>query len=383
MDTKNPKEELFQNFLCDYFKKKGLSNTAKIFKNEARVSGHILPEFDKQPHGLLCDFWNLNYGTSSESQAPKVGATMDNTPQIIRDKYSIQHHASFLSNQKLMSCDFSSDGKIIASGGIGASDENGAKPFICYVESRASVTALESDLDIILEVRFQPKSTRFATTSRDGTVKLWDAKKPERALFNYVVHNGKVRSLDFHPTEEIICSSDSNVIKVWDLKQHATIKELQAGGSLVRFQPGSGRHLAVANQNVITIHDLKDPNVRINLQGHTKDIYSMCWDVTGKMIASVTEDDVRVWSVFMVKQCMYKYPSNGNRFQSVIFHPRYPGVLVIGGFQCLEWLIIENGQRFNKGSASDISITGLAASTAQSEFHIASASTDSMVKLWK
>jgi len=113
-------------------------------------------------------------------QAPKVGATMDNTPQIIPDKYSIQHHASkflfftslasqfchfiyftksllvscelyiatrnfsyeielfnvsfyflrtqgFLSNQKLLSCDFSSDGNIIASGGIGASDEIGVK----------------------------------------------------------------------------------------------------------------------------------------------------------------------------------------------------------------------------------------------------------------
>jgi len=59
----------------------------------------------------------------------------------------------------------------------------------------------------------------------------------------------------------------------------------------------------------------------------------MCWDVTGKMIASVTEDDVRVWSVFDGRQCIYKYPSNGNRFQSVIFHPRYPDVLVIGGFQ--------------------------------------------------
>ena len=117
-------------------------------------------------------------------------------------------------------------------------------------------------------------------------------------MFNFVGHNGIVRSLDFHPTEEIICSSDSSVIKVWDLKQHATIKEfmvsltlifyysnwitsthhrsrkyndlykneLQAGGSLVRFQPGSGRHLAVANQNVITVLDLRDPEFQINLQ---------------------------------------------------------------------------------------------------------------------
>jgi len=51
------------------------------------------------------------------------------------------------------------------------------------------------------------------------------------------------------------------------------------------------------------------------------------------MIASVSEDDVRVWSVFMKGKSIYEYPSNGKRFQSVIFHLRYPNVLVIGGFQ--------------------------------------------------
>jgi len=77
MDPKNPKEELwveynatcmhvlsfflhcflsfsfiiwivcvlcsFQNFLYDYLKKKGMSTTAEILKNEARVTGHFLP----------------------------------------------------------------------------------------------------------------------------------------------------------------------------------------------------------------------------------------------------------------------------------------------------------------------------------------------------
>jgi len=41
--------------------------------------------------------------------------------------------------------------------------------------------------------------------------------------------------------------------------------EFQAG-SLVRFQPGSGKLLAVANQNIITILNFQDPYVRINLQ---------------------------------------------------------------------------------------------------------------------
>lgn len=51
--------------------------------------------------------------------------------------------------------------------------------------------------------------------------------------------------------------------------------------------------------------------------------------------------------------------------------------------QCLELLILETEKRRNKGGASDVLITGLAATTARSEFNIASASSDSVVKIWK
>jgi len=51
--------------------------------------------------------------------------------------------------------------------------------------------------------------------------------------------------------------------------------------------------------------------------------------------------------------------------------------------QCLKLLIPETGKRRNKGGASDVSITGLAATTAQSGFNIASASSGSVVKIWK
>jgi len=48
------------------------------------------------------------------------------------------------------------------------------------------------------------------------------------------------------------------------------------------------------------------------------------------MIASISEDDVRVWSD---GQCIFEYQSDGKRFQSIIFHPRYPDVLVVAGYQ--------------------------------------------------
>ncbi|KEH31038.1 transcriptional corepressor leunig-like protein [Medicago truncatula] len=299
---------------------------------------------------------------------------MDNTPQMIRDGYSIQHFISFTSSQKLLSCDFSSDGNILASCG------KSGKPFICYIDTGDCVTTSKSHSSTILEVRFQPGSTIFATSSADKTVKLWDAKKPGTLLSGFDEHEAQVRSLDFHPLGGTLCSSDtSNVIKVWDLNQRVRINHCIAG-SLVRFQPGSGKLLAVANQNVIAILEFPSFDVKNILKGHVKDINSICWDVTGNMIASVSEDDVRVWSD---GQCIFEYQSDGKRFQSIIFHPRYPDVLVVAGFQCLELLTVETREIRTKGDASDVLITGLAATTARSEFDIASASSNSVVKIWK
>ncbi|RHN62408.1 putative transcription factor WD40-like family [Medicago truncatula] len=342
----------FQIFLHDYLKKKGFLETAQIFQNEAQVNnGQTLAEFDQEPRGFLYYIWTRFYdsklqmsGTSSQSQ--------------------------------LLSCDFSSDGKIVASGGLGK------QPFICYMETGNSFTTSETHLDAILEVRFRSGSPIFATSSADRTVKLWHAKRtrPERELLELAGHNGIVSSLDFHPLREILCSSDTcDAIKVWDLEQCVTINNFTEGGRQVRFQPGSGTFLAVANQNVITIFNTQDLSVFHKFQGHVKEIKSICWDATGNMIASVSEDDVRVLSVFM-KESIYEYPSNGKRFQSVIFHPRYPNVLVIGCFQCLELLILENGQTHSSTHASDLSITGLA--VAQNET-ITSASDDSVVKIWR
>ncbi|KAK2436639.1 transcriptional corepressor LEUNIG [Trifolium repens] len=188
-------------------------------------------------------------------------------------------------------------------------------------------------LSTILEVRFQSGSNKFATCSTDKTVKLWDANTPASPLYEFR-HNGTVRSLDFDSSGRILCSSDTHdEPKVWDVSRQVMIRCLKGGGSLVRFQPGSWDFLAVAKQNVITIIDWHALRVVNSLQGHVKDINSICWDVTGKRIASTSEDDVRVWSVFNGGECIHEYRSDWKKLQSVIFHPRYHSVLVIGGYQ--------------------------------------------------
>ncbi|GAU32536.1 hypothetical protein TSUD_64320 [Trifolium subterraneum] len=226
MEPKHPNEDLFRIFLYDYLKKKGFSNTAEKFRNEAKITQQTPSEFDHEPDGFLHDFWILFHDkyTSVDSQDPNVG---------------------FQSGQTLLSCDFSSDGNIVASGGLGN------KPFICYMESGYSVTTSESHQSTIFEVRFQPGSNKFATCSTDKTVKLWDANTPEKALFNFVGNN-MVISLDFNPSEGILCLSDTrDELKVWDLNQQVMISNLKCL-ELWILENGGPKHSLRASESSIT-----------------------------------------------------------------------------------------------------------------------------------
>ncbi|GAU45579.1 hypothetical protein TSUD_273790 [Trifolium subterraneum] len=200
MDPIHSPEKLFGNLLYDYLKKKGLSRTAETFLEETQLAVQIPDNFARHPHGFLYRLWTtfcdkyktrqLIPGTlANPSQAPNIGSIMETTSQMVREGYSIQN----LSN-----------GKIVASGGLGE-----GKPFICNLETRDSVTASESHSLSISEVRFQPKSTIFAT-SGSKTVKLWNADGLEGSVFDFVGHNGIVRSLDFHPSGGFLCSSDTD-----------------------------------------------------------------------------------------------------------------------------------------------------------------------------
>ncbi|KAL5064158.1 hypothetical protein RYX36_025895, partial [Vicia faba] len=158
-----------QKLVYAYLWEKGYERTAEVFRNDTQLT-----EPPHEPSRLLLDIWNHFYerfrdrhhmgqtsrqnlqqpgnsssqsqvilqqrsNTSTQSQVivqqPSnsstqsqdllqpldIGPLMNNaTAQKIWDETPFQHHSSFGSGAKLMSCDVSSDGNIVASGGHGA-----------------------------------------------------------------------------------------------------------------------------------------------------------------------------------------------------------------------------------------------------------------------
>ncbi|XP_059288534.1 transcriptional corepressor LEUNIG_HOMOLOG-like [Lycium ferocissimum] len=103
--------------------------------------------------------------------------------------------------------------------------------------------------------------------------------------------------------------------------------------------------------------------------------------MSGYVLASVSEDSARIWSV-SEGLCMHVLYSSGNKFQSCTFHPRIGHVLVIGSDEFLElWNPIFQRNITWPYSAHAGIISSLADS--QSKGIIASVSHDQWIKIWR
>lgn len=282
------------------------------------------------------------------------------------------------SGSKVVCCHFSSDGKLLASG---AHDK---KAVLWSTDTLKAKCTLEEHSNLITDVRFSPSMPRLATSSFDKTVRVWDADNPGYTIRTFTGHSAAVFSLDFHPNkDDLICSCDGDgEIRYWSINNGSCQRVFKGGTTQVRFQPRLGRYLAAAAENVVSIIDVETQTLRHSLPGHTKPINSICWDPSGELLASVSEDSVRVWTFGSGSEgdCIHELSCNGNKFQTCVFHPSYASLLVIGCYQSLElWDMNEN--KTMTLPAHDGLIAGLAVSPVTGL--VASASHDKFVKLWK
>ncbi|XP_065616007.1 transcriptional corepressor LEUNIG_HOMOLOG [Quercus suber] len=279
------------------------------------------------------------------------------------------------SNSKVVCCHFSSDGKLLASAG------HDKKVVLWNMETLQTESTPEEHSMIITDVRFRPNSTQLATSSFDTTVRLWDAAKPSYVSQPFTGHASHVMSLDFSPkNNEILCSCDANSeIRFWNINQYSCTRAFKGGSAQVRFQPRIGQLLAAAAEKVVSIFDVETDRQTHSLRGHTTDVHSICWDTNGDYLASASQESVRVWSLAS-GDCIHELSSSGNMYHSCVFHPSYPTLLVIGGYQSLElWNLAEN--KCMTIAAHDCVIAALAQSPLTGM--VASASHDKSVKIWK
>ncbi|XP_019448783.1 PREDICTED: transcriptional corepressor LEUNIG_HOMOLOG-like isoform X3 [Lupinus angustifolius] len=278
-------------------------------------------------------------------------------------------------NSKVTCCHFSSDGKLLASAG------HDKKVVLWNMDNLQTESTPEEHKSVITDVRFRPNSSQLATASVDKSVRLWDAANPSYCMQEYSGHSSAVMSLDFHPKKtDLFCFCDNdNEIRYWNITSSSCTRVSKGGNAQVRFQPRVGRFLAAASDKLVSIFDVETDRQIYSFQGHPEIVNYICWDANGDILASVSQNLVKVWSMTS-GECIQELISTNNQFHSCVFHPSYSTLLVIGGTSCLElWNMAEN--KTMTISAHENIISALAQSPVTGM--VASASHDSSVKLWK
>ncbi|KAG0459850.1 hypothetical protein HPP92_022978 [Vanilla planifolia] len=299
------------------------------------------------------------------------------------------------SSNKVICCHFSSDGKLLATGG------HDKKAVLWCTDTLKPKSYLEEHNLLVTDVRFSPSMPRLATSSFDKTVRVWDAdnvafsqsvRSKVAILQNFVVnwnsveaifgivftssrawrlqaiklhfftgHSASVMSLDFHPTkDDLICSCDGDgEIRYWSINNGSCARVFK----LLYWVVGGTAQI-------------------VPTKGHSKQVDSVCWDPSGEYLASVSEDSVRVWSLGSGSdaECVHELSCRGNKFHSCVFHPTCPRLLVIGCYQSLELWDMQANNTMTLPAHNGL-IAALAVSNVTG--CVASASHDKIIKLWK
>jgi WD40 repeat protein/serine/threonine protein kinase len=198
---------------------------------------------------------------------------------------------------------------------------------------------LDGHVDRVLMVRISPRGDRIASSSEDGTVRLWSPLTGEGRVVDE--HGARVSSIDFSP---------------------------------------DGRFLASASHDrTVRIYDVETAT-SVELGGHEAGVMHVIWSADGRKLASSSEDGtVRIWDALRREPALVLRAPDATRNVMAAFSPDGKK-LVTGGHGSTVYLfdLIAGVRADLAGHRGDV--THVAFSRGGETF--ASASADGTVRIW-
>jgi WD40 repeat protein len=210
----------------------------------------------------------------------------------------------------LFSIAFTPDGCLCAVGG-GAMGLQRAEAgvHVLDMETGREVAVFEGHARPIWGVAFSPDSTRIATTSFDGTVKLWPARPPPEFV-SLEGHDQAVWTVAVSPNGQYVATGSlDQTAKIWHLETGRLLMTLPVDFPVVSlaFSPDSGRLVSVAGDATAKVWDLaqqggtadrppRTPEPALVLRGHSNTVTCVAYSPQGRWIATGSKDKtVRIW----------------------------------------------------------------------------------------
>lgn len=158
---------------------------------------------------------------------------------------------------------------------------------------------LKGHKDRITTIDYASDKELLASSSLDGTVRLWDMRK-QGEVFSVINGTKEIFSVALNPRKSLVAYGGANkIVTLWNYQKHTSLPIAPGHTSIVRAVAWSknGEMLASADQKgFIALFD--GSKVTHFFRGHTEAAVSLSFSPNGKILASAGYDKmVNIWDV--------------------------------------------------------------------------------------
>ena len=158
------------------------------------------------------------------------------------------------------------------------------------------VATLEGHQGPIWQITFSPKGDSLATTSADGTVRLWSRSGEFQSSLTYP--EGEIYSVTFSPNgQEIATASSDGVVRRWNLEglPLSTIQAHKGAAFSVAYNPQGDQLVSGGADAIVHLWSLNGEPLQ-TLTGQQDQIFDVTFNTKGDRIASAGADGTaRLW----------------------------------------------------------------------------------------
>jgi target of rapamycin complex subunit LST8 len=129
---------------------------------------------------------------------------------------------------------------------LAAAGSQHVRLYDCMSQNPNPVLSFDGHTANVTGIAFHIETKWMATSSEDGTVKIWDLRSPN--VQRDYSHGSAVNDVVIHPNQgEVISCDQSGAVKIWDLGENANIH------TLFPEEDVPGRSVTVANDGSMLV----------------------------------------------------------------------------------------------------------------------------------